>query len=186
MKEHIINETIKLIESTDPMSFSVARVAKAMGISQGNLTYYFPKREDLVEAVVDRFIVRYTSNPDFDFTAEKDPRDLISKKFLRMLLADAKNPAIVKTMVFIWSNALTNERVAQKLACLYRTPVEVHLEFSGNKGTVKQSQTTYALFTITSIINGLVPVMGIADTAFDYEEFASYLESLLRRLLFDT
>ncbi|CAM5218987.1 TetR/AcrR family transcriptional regulator [Alishewanella longhuensis] len=117
MKEHIINETIKLIESTDPMSFSVARVAKAMGISQGNLTYYFPKREDLVEAVVDRFIVRYTSNPDFDFTAEKDPRDLISKKFLRMLLADAKNPAIVKTMVFIWSNALTNERVAQKLAC---------------------------------------------------------------------
>lgn len=186
MKEQIINEAIRLIESTDPMSFSVARVAKELGISQGNLTYYFPKREDLVEAVVERFIVRYTSNPDFDFTSEKEQGDLISKKFLRMLLSDAKNPAIVKTMVFIWSNALTNERVAEKLACFYRTAVAVHLQFTGNKGTEKQSQTVFALFTITSIINGLVPIAGIAGTAFDYEEFAVYLESLLSRLLFDT
>lgn len=54
MKDRIIDTAIQLIESGDPMSFSVAKVAKELGISQGNLTYYFPKRENLIESVVER------------------------------------------------------------------------------------------------------------------------------------
>ncbi len=65
-----------------------------------------------------------------------------------------------------------------------KMPVEVHLRLSGNEGTEKQSQTIYALLTITSIINGLVPIMGIANSPFNYEEYSVYLESLLSKLLF--
>jgi hypothetical protein len=186
MKDRIIDTAIQLIESGDPMSFSVAKVAKELGISQGNLTYYFPKRENLIESVVERLIVRYTSNPHFDFELGKHEDDIISKHFLKFLLSDARNPAIVKVMIFIWSNALTNKNVAHALSSFYKTSIDVHLKLSGNEDTAKQSQTMYALLTITSIINGLIPVMGIANAPFDYDEYTIYLESLLSKLLFDT
>ena len=129
------------------MSFSVAKVAKELGISQGNLTYYFPKRENLIESVVERLIVRYTSNPHFDFELGKHEDDIISKYFLKFLLSDARNPAIVKVMIFIWSNALTNKNVALVLSNFYKTSIDAHLKLSGNEGTAKQSQTMYALLT---------------------------------------
>ncbi|EKO3569812.1 TetR/AcrR family transcriptional regulator [Shewanella oncorhynchi] len=184
MKERIIDAAINLIETGDPLHFSVAKVAKALGISQGNVTYYYPKREDLVESVVERLILRYTSTSNFDFESGKNKGELISKKFLRFLLEDARSPKLVKIMIFIWSNALGNSNIAKHLAHLYKMPVEVHLRLSGNEGTEKQSQTIYALLTITSIINGLVPIMGIANSPFNYEEYSVYLESLLSKLLF--
>lgn len=186
MKDRIISTAIQLIESGDPMNFSVAKVAKELNISQGNLTYYFPKREHLVEAVVEHLMIRYTTNPHFDFELGKTKDDLISKDFLKFLLMDARNPAIVKVMIFIWCNALTNKNVAKALANFYKTPIDVHLKLSGNEGTENQAQTIYALLTITSIINGLVPIMGIASSSFNYDEYGAYLESLLSRLLIDT
>ena len=38
LTERLIDTAIRLIESGDPKSFSVAKVAKELGISQGNVT----------------------------------------------------------------------------------------------------------------------------------------------------
>lgn len=108
LKERLIDTAIRLIESGDPKSFSVAKVAKELGISQGNVTYHYPKREDLIESVVERLILRYTVH--FNDEGLKHPDDIISKGFLRFMLSDARSPAVVNTFIFLWSNALTNEK----------------------------------------------------------------------------
>lgn len=40
----------------------------------------------------------------------------------------------------------------------------------------------FALLTTACIVNGLIPIAGIAKSAFDYRQFATYLENLLSAL----
>lgn len=180
-KERLIDAAIKLIESGDPKSFSVAKVAKDLGISQGNVTYHYPKREDLIESVVERLILRYTVH--FKVESEKHPDDIISKGFLRFMLSDARTPAVVNTFIFLWSNALTNEKVAMQLAGFYQKTILKHLDLSGYQDTPQQTEATHALLTVAGIVNGMIPILGIANSSFDHEAFTVYLESLLSNLM---
>ncbi|MBL9039050.1 MAG: TetR/AcrR family transcriptional regulator [Archangium sp.] len=54
--EHIIEVALKVLETEGPRALTQTRVAKAAGLQQGHLTYYFPKRADLVEAVLAHFV----------------------------------------------------------------------------------------------------------------------------------
>jgi len=60
MKAKIVESAITLIESGEIDKFSVTQVAKYMGISQGNLTYHYPTKQALVEAIIDRLLERHT------------------------------------------------------------------------------------------------------------------------------
>ncbi|MCC6337495.1 MAG: TetR/AcrR family transcriptional regulator [Myxococcales bacterium] len=55
LKERLVDAALKLLEDGGPKAFSQARVAKEAGIQQGHLTYYFPRKADLVAAVLERF-----------------------------------------------------------------------------------------------------------------------------------
>lgn len=183
MKDQIIDTAIKLIETDDPTSFSVAKVAKELGISQGNLTYYYPKREDLIEAVVGRLILKYTSELKID-TANRNG-DLLSGQVLQYLLHDALQPATLRTTLFLWNSALTNSKVAELLANLYQTIVAEHLKLSGYYESQQQTKARHALLTIATIINGIIPILGITKSQFELTEYADYLQSLLGKLMLD-
>lgn len=55
LKERLVDAALRLLEEEGPKAFSQARVAKEAGIQQGHLTYYFPRKADLVAAVLERF-----------------------------------------------------------------------------------------------------------------------------------
>lgn len=180
MKEQIIETAIRLIESGDPSQFSVAKVAKELGISQGNVTYYYPTREQLVEILVEHLITRYSSS--FDMKLGKNDDEVISKNFLHFLIADSHDPAMINTFLFLWLNAASNENIARKLAEFYQTTLLNHLQSSQHQHSAHQQQTMFALLTTACIVNGLIPIAGIAKSAFDYRQFAAYLENLVRAL----
>lgn len=55
LKERLVDAALRLLEEEGPKAFSQTRVAKEAGIQQGHLTYYFPRKADLVAAVLERF-----------------------------------------------------------------------------------------------------------------------------------
>lgn len=71
-REHILATATRLLAEEGIAALSQPRVAKESGIPQGHLTYYFPKRADLMLAVVRRSLdlalaelVRFLGGRDF-------------------------------------------------------------------------------------------------------------------------
>jgi AcrR family transcriptional regulator len=55
VRKHIVDTAIRLLESEGPKAFGQTRVAREAKVQQGHLTYYFPRKADLVAAVHERF-----------------------------------------------------------------------------------------------------------------------------------
>jgi len=56
LRDRIIDAALELLSASGMKKLSQPQVAKAAGIPQGHLTYYFPKKRDLVMAVARRAI----------------------------------------------------------------------------------------------------------------------------------
>ncbi|MCE9573087.1 MAG: TetR/AcrR family transcriptional regulator [Deltaproteobacteria bacterium] len=54
LRERIVDAAVTLLETQGPKGFGQVRVARAAGVAQGHLTYYFPHKADLAAAVVER------------------------------------------------------------------------------------------------------------------------------------
>lgn len=55
VRKHIVDTAIRLLEAEGPKGFGQTRVAREAKVQQGHLTYYFPRKADLVAAVHERF-----------------------------------------------------------------------------------------------------------------------------------
>jgi len=55
-KQKIVNTTIRLFNESGFANVSLPHIAKAMGISLGNLTYHFPKKDQLIMSIFDAFV----------------------------------------------------------------------------------------------------------------------------------
>jgi DNA-binding transcriptional regulator YbjK len=55
VRDQIVDAALELLLTTGARGVVQTRVAKAAGVPQGHLTYYFPKKSDLLVAVARRF-----------------------------------------------------------------------------------------------------------------------------------
>lgn len=55
VREQLVTAALELLHTKGVRSVVQTRVAKAAGVPQGHLTYYFPKKSDLLVAVARRF-----------------------------------------------------------------------------------------------------------------------------------
>jgi len=55
-KQKIINTTITLFNKAGFANVSLPNIAQEMGISLGNLTYHFPKKDQLITSIFDAFV----------------------------------------------------------------------------------------------------------------------------------
>lgn len=53
LRGRIIEAAIRLLEQAGPKGFGQVKVAREAGIQQGHLTYYFPRKSDLLLAVIE-------------------------------------------------------------------------------------------------------------------------------------
>ena len=54
-KEKILDAMQRLMERTHAQAISVSDIAKEAGIGKGSIYYYFKSKEDILEAVIERF-----------------------------------------------------------------------------------------------------------------------------------
>lgn len=141
LRTRILDAAIKLLETEGSKAFGQTRIARAAGVKQGNITYHFPKKADLVAAVVERVNERRLADlQDLGERADKiEPEKLRALLFERLasmateikrsrvmlaLLIEAEHdPEISKLMT-----AVTNKQRAVLATLLRREPGDLELE----------------------------------------------------------
>lgn len=93
-KQKILNAALRVLVENGFQALTQTRVAEAAGVSQGNLTYYFPTRNDLLKAVVDESktqMVALSASSQAPLTvealAEITLTMALSKNFRQLMLA---------------------------------------------------------------------------------------------------
>ncbi|MCC5855854.1 MAG: TetR/AcrR family transcriptional regulator [Idiomarina sp.] len=127
-REGILNASKNVLRTVGFSDFSTPKVAKAAGISQGNLTYYFPTRDELLIAVVESLLDEYASA--FRSFVEQY-RDIDEQKMAEMvewLLDDAVTDKTAGVIPQLWALSTHNEEVARVMHRLYDIAAEVFAE----------------------------------------------------------
>lgn len=93
VRERLLAAAIALIREHGPAGLTQPRVAKAAGISQSHLTYYFPTREALRNAVLERAALGQLAGIKRAFAAQADSDALA--KVLETALGQAENSRLL-------------------------------------------------------------------------------------------
>ncbi|MCV9388731.1 TetR/AcrR family transcriptional regulator [Reichenbachiella ulvae] len=59
-REKILDKALALFNENGLASVSQRNITEALGISPGNLTYHFKKKEDIVQGLYDRLVIRFS------------------------------------------------------------------------------------------------------------------------------
>jgi DNA-binding transcriptional regulator YbjK len=70
LREEILDAAVRILRESGVKMLAQSRVARAAGIPQGHLTYYFPRRADLLVAVARRSVELAVQELDGFFTSE--------------------------------------------------------------------------------------------------------------------
>jgi AcrR family transcriptional regulator len=111
-RERILRGALEILETRGIKSFSQQAVAKLIGISQGQLTYHFQKRSDLILALTEKAL-----DPIAEFLWERQPdRDKKTiQKLLTMVLEQVRSKTRVRTMLGLVVEADESEEIRKQL-----------------------------------------------------------------------
>jgi AcrR family transcriptional regulator len=119
-RTEIVDCAIELISASGFAEFSVLKVAKAYGIRQSHLTYYFPTRSELMAAVADRLADRYAAFvEEWCREASAHPGHPIAY-IIDQLVDDAVSPPTCVLFPALWEAANQDPNVAKALDRIYQ------------------------------------------------------------------
>jgi AcrR family transcriptional regulator len=113
LRDKILDAAVLLLRKHGERALTQTRVAKQAGIPQGHLTYYFPKKRDLVVAVAERFAEMNREDVQKFFSARsgQPTADVLleyaasliqnrgrTRMLLAMLVASDDEPALAKVL----------------------------------------------------------------------------------------
>ena len=133
VKARIVDAAVRLLESKGAKGFGQVRVAREAGLQQGHLTYYFPKKSDLVAAVLARLSER--ARGEFERAlAHRGPLDAAASEevffdMVRALLRDRKRSRILAALL---AEAVDDAEVGAALGAPVRLRIEIGGEGTGS------------------------------------------------------
>ena len=101
-------------------NMSLRNIAQQMGISHGNLTYYFPNKEALLSAVIETMLQQ--NEEIFKAQEALFPDDLGARitAFYKFLIDEAKRPGIENFFLQLWGLARQSKVAAELRVSVYR------------------------------------------------------------------
>lgn len=120
LRETILDAAVNLLRTAGVKKLAQPQVARAAGVPQGHLTYYFPKKIDLLAAIARRFVEM----------AQMDLQEFTSARGWRRASSTARDGALrfVKTL------AADRERTRMLLGLLVEADEEPELRRAMNEG----------------------------------------------------
>jgi AcrR family transcriptional regulator len=111
--EKILRAAQSLLINEGYAGLTIRKVARQLGISLGNLTYYFPNKDKLLQALIADLINEY--HEALLAEQERFPDDPHGRflAYLEYLISDCKNADTRATFYQIWGLATHNELVSE-------------------------------------------------------------------------
>lgn len=175
LSDSIIGHALTLLGAEGASGLSQPRVARAAGIPQGHLTYYFPRKLDLVRAVVERYFQRTSEQL---LAAARDLPDAALGDMPSRVAAVLADPARMRAMVGVVQVAIAEPEVMAFL----RQRVQI---FRASIAAVLRqrapARATDAIERDAALV--LAAIWGLAIQAFVMAEDAAVLAPRLHALL---
>ena len=116
MIERILDSAEAVLRQHGYAGFTTRRVAAAAGIAPGNLSYHYPTKLELLRAVIERLMTRYSVRMQA-FLQEARPEPV--EALVRWLLDDSTAEESVWLFRELWAMALRDEVVRNAVDDLY-------------------------------------------------------------------
>jgi AcrR family transcriptional regulator len=160
-REAILDGALQVLSTLGLAGFSIPQVASAVGIAPGNLTYYFPTREDLIRAMSERLLDRYSRKFE-DMCAELSKGgDGGLNELVDRMLDDAVSFSTVNMFPELWAMANQHPFVAQSLDRIYDGAVVALLRALGaDPGDAAASDLKASAYLLSCLAEGGTALFG--------------------------
>ncbi len=109
----IVHEALVLFSEEGYAGFSVRALARRIGMSLGHLQYYFARKEQLFEALVQHIIESYEPPEIVTHFGDRTPEERL-EGFVQVLVEDLKDPMTNAIFFELWSIG-QRDRFAMKM-----------------------------------------------------------------------
>ena len=160
-RERILDAAVQVLREVGYGHFSVQKVARRAGVYQGNITYYWPRRRDLVLALALRVIDDYRSACLAALGTGRSSAADAAEAVIRTMVEQAVSPEMVRILPELWSMANTDPEIARAVIRSHDEVLDAMLVALGipADGAVG-SEIERILVLIGAAIQGLTAVHG--------------------------
>jgi AcrR family transcriptional regulator len=148
----IVDCAIEILAQVGFAHFSALKVAKAYGIRQSHLTYYFPSRDLLLAAMSKRLTARYQQLvEDLCRAAMERPGNPMAH-LIDQLVDDAVTPPTSILFPALWEAANEDAHMAAALDTIYRSAQARLVEMLGIDPEAPESTPLWGLIRVLNVI----------------------------------
>ncbi|MBS0475479.1 MAG: TetR/AcrR family transcriptional regulator [Proteobacteria bacterium] len=126
-REEILRAALHLLVEQGYRAMSMRRVAAECGMKLGNLTYHFPTREDLVNALLDAVIASYEQEFDALVRVPMISPEARLSRYCQIVLEDIRSKKTTRIFPELWALSNHDLFVFERVQTLYaraRAPIE--------------------------------------------------------------
>jgi len=159
--DSILKAALEVLIEEGAAAFTIRRIATACGMKVGNVSYHFPRKELLVQILLDELLENYDKLLDArvrkaDLSAEGRLRMLI-----RMCLEDIAGKRTTRLFTELWALANQNEVIAERVRVFYQRVHELIGEVVAELNPVLTAQEVEHLARyISASMEGATPFLG--------------------------
>jgi AcrR family transcriptional regulator len=158
-RDRILDAALEVLRDVGHGQFSVQKVARRAGVYQGNITYYWPRRRDLVLALALRVVEEYRRGfPIHLPSSASDPRER-AELLVRAMVEDAVSIDRVRLLPELWSIANGDPDIA---AAVTQSFDEITTALVGELGAAEDDPAAAgvrsALYVVGVAVQGLTAV----------------------------
>lgn len=184
-RRQVVDAAVAVIARRGLEHLSLSEIEKKAGMSRGQLTYYFPSKEDILLAVFDRHLenlCRRIGTPEAPVCFPAGGRAWVERLLERLLVQPSVSPDFHCLQYTFLAQIARREDFRRRLATLYegwRAGLAQGLEQDGAAGR-KRGASPRALATLVqAILHGLAVQRAADPEAFDPREMLALCRDLL-------
>ncbi len=159
--DSILKAALSVLIDEGAAAFTIRRIASACGMKVGNVSYHFPRKEMLVQVLLDDLVASYDAKLELNVRQRSLSAEERLRIVIKMCLDDICSKRTTRLFTELWALANHNDFIADRVQAFYRKVHAVIAEYVTelNPGLSPDEVATIALF-ISASMEGTTPFLG--------------------------
>ena len=160
-KDRILKAAFQELIEKGFVRFTIQGVAERVQISLGNLTYHFPNREQLIQAMIDQWFENWKVEFSQVINTKISEKNRDLSGFIEWVMDYALVKENVRTFTELWAISNHEPKVAKMLDKLYEQATDTVIEALGLSASGKEStEVRNLLYVLAAVSEGSTAVLG--------------------------
>lgn len=159
--DSILKAALSVLIDEGAAAFTIRRIASACGMKVGNVSYHFPRKEMLVQVLLDELVSSYDAKLELNVRQPSLSAEERLRIVIKMCLDDICSKRTTRLFTELWALANHNDFIADRVRAFYRKVHEVIAEYVSalNPRLGRDEVDTISLF-ISASMEGTTPFLG--------------------------